>query len=513
MKQKALLSVAVGISGVALVATSCSTESQASRQVPQAATAIMNSDPYKSANWSYLVRPAGDSEATYSAEPDVIVPMGSNAKLYTVGTWVESAGSDTRITTPVHKVADTLALVANGDLVMGGRNAASGTLGYSIPPQPDANGLPGAKPAPGDPLAGLNDLAKQVAKSGVKQIKDVEIDVRLFDEWDAHDEVISPIVINDNLIAIQTTPTTVGQPAKLTVVPDTKAFKIQNAVTTVATGADSDVQIVATADDRTLRVEGTVAAGADTLLNVFNIPDPATFARTLFIEALERESVQVQANAYVKNNTKALPATYPTDSEVASITSPTVKAIATLIWKISHNYGANLTACLLAVKAGSKDCEVGLKTIHDQAESIGIDPTSFWLLDGSGEGFSSTTPAAIVTWIDWLRSRSWGGELSTMLPILGVDGSLQLFQKDTAATGKVQAKTGTYAGLEPGVGRLLVPGQTLAGLMQGADGKEYVFGLYSSGGSFPDPSTGILKSANIVADVAAALQESLSNGQ
>jgi D-alanyl-D-alanine carboxypeptidase len=100
-----------------------------------------------------------------------------------------------------------------------------------------------------------------------------------------------------------------------------------------------------------------------------------------------------------------------------------------------------------------------------------------------------------------------------MLPILGVDGSLKLFQTDTAVTGKVQAKTGTYAGLETGSEKLLVPAQTLAGLMQGADGQEDVFGHYSSGGTFDDPWKGILKSANNVADVAAAFQESLSGGQ
>ncbi|MCH9815230.1 MAG: D-alanyl-D-alanine carboxypeptidase [Actinomycetia bacterium] len=512
-KRRARRLAGVGLAAGALALTSCASEANSEQDLPPAAAEIIQSDPYQSGAWSYLIKP-GDSESpAYSSNPDALVPMGSNAKLYSVGTWVESTGPDTQITTPVHQVGDGLSLVAMGDLVMGGRQADTGTLGYSIPPQPDANGLPGAKPAPGNPLAGLNDLAKQVVEAGVTSVSDVEIDVRLFDQWEAHGEVISPIVINDNLMAIQSKPGQLGDAATLTVIPKTQAFKIENRVETVASGADSSIAIVAEDDDRTLRVEGTIAADSDPLLNVYEVPDPASFARTLFIEALERQSVSVDASPTATNDMSGLPKSYPADSQVAAITSPTVSAIATLIWKISHNYGANLTACLLAVASGSKDCEAGLQTIHDQITEVGIAPDSVWLLDGAGESFSSNTPAAVVAWISWLRGLEWGDQLAQMLPILGVDGSLKLFQTDTPATGKVQGKTGTYAGLEPGSNKLLVPAQALAGLMQGTDGQEYVFGLYAANGTFGDPATDILKSAQNVADVAAAFQEALSGGE
>ena len=504
------LVVAATALGVVIAGCSSSTnDSEDTVSVPEAAEAIMASKPYQAAQWFYHVEPLDSDTSVLSKDSEVITPMGSNAKLYTVGSWVEDEGPDTTITTPVHRVDDTLVLVAQGDLVMGGREANTGTLGYSIPPQPDANGLPGAKPAPGNPLAGLDDLAKQVARSGVSSAADVQIDDRLFDQWMAHEEVISPIVINDNLLAVQSKPTTPGKPADLAIVPDTKGFTVDNQVKTVAEGKETAVQIVATEASRRLTVEGTIAADSDPLLNVFHVPDPATFARTLFIEALERQNVEVAADLTATNSTKGLPGTYPAGTELASITSPSVEAIATLIWKISHNYGANLSTCLIAVKAGSKDCEEGLKLVHDKIASIGINPEAVWMLDGSGEMFSSTTPAAIVTWVKWLRSLPWGDRLSKMLPILGVDGSLKLFQTDTSSTGKVQAKTGTYAGGEPGTGRLLMPAQALAGLMTGADGKEYVFSLYAAGGIYDDPSTGILKSAQNVADVAAAFQQDL----
>ena len=142
------------------------------------------------------------------------------------------------MTTPVHLVGGDLVLVASGDLVMGGRDAGSGQLGYSVPPKPDANGIPGAKPAPGDPLAGSNDLAQQVAAAGVTSVPgDLLIDDRLFKTWDSDSGPVTPIVVNDNLLAVVTTPgANPGDPASIRTIPETEAFTIVNEATTVADG-------------------------------------------------------------------------------------------------------------------------------------------------------------------------------------------------------------------------------------------------------------------------------------
>jgi serine-type D-Ala-D-Ala carboxypeptidase/endopeptidase (penicillin-binding protein 4) len=261
----------------------------------------------------------------------------------------------------------------------------------------------------------------------------------------------------------------------------------------------------------TLVASGTVAAGADPVLRVQPVADPASYGRTLFIEALQRAGVTVGTDATVPNSTEGLPAfdSYVAETEVASLTSTTLQAMATLIWKISHNVGANMTVCHLAVHEGSTDCTAGFAPIRQRIDGLGIHPGDVWLLDGAGGGVSSVTPEAIVTWLRWLHGRSWGDELAPMLPILGVDGSLALSEQDSPARGKVQAKTGTFAGIDPGTGRLIVPGQSLAGFIDADDGRTYVFGVYMINASFPDPLSGILQVGDDLAAVAAALQQSL----
>jgi len=524
VRRATALVAVLALAGAACSSDSNGNDSGSASDLPQAVQDAMSASGFENARWSLQVAPVGGGDAVYSLDADAISGMGSNMKLYSVGTWVDVYGPDATLETPVYGLGSVsggtlggdLVLRASGDLVMGGRNAGSGELGYSVPPQPDANGLPGAKPAPGDPLAGLNDLAEQVAASGVTSIDgDVVIDDRLFETWVTYDVEISPIVINDNLVAVVSTPGSEGEPATLEMIPETSAFTLVDDVETAAAGGDTSVDIEPQLDadgqpTNTLVVSGTIAADSDPLLNVYDVPDPASYARTLFIEALERAGVTTTADPAAVNDATVLPAadTYADDAQLASIDSPPISEIATLIWKISHNYGANLTVCLLAVKEGSTDCDDGFAPIRERTDDLGIEPSDVWMLNGAGADFSSTTPEAMVTWLKWMHSLEWGDQLTEMLPILGTDGSLTLAQTDSPAKGKVQAKTGTWAGVDPGTGALLVPGQALAGFMESDGGDLYAFGLYMNGGTFSDPSA-IIDVLDGVAAVAAELQQDL----
>ena len=88
-----------------------------------------------------------------------------------------------------------------------------------------------------DPLAGIKDLAKQVAAAGIRHITgDVLIDDRLFVQAKAPAaarNVITPIMVNDNVLDFTFEPTEPGQPAKATWRPQTSLFKVEFDVKTV----------------------------------------------------------------------------------------------------------------------------------------------------------------------------------------------------------------------------------------------------------------------------------------
>ena len=479
--------------------------------LPPGALKIMTRDNYSAAHWTARVVNMKTGEDVLSLGADDLMVMGSNMKLYTIGTALDVLGANEQITTPVHRVGDNLILVAKGDPVMGGRNATpDGPLGYSLPPQFDANGLPGAKPAPGNPVAGLDDLARQVAAAGVTEVPgDVLIDTRLFEDWTPTHSTISPIVVNDNLLGVITTPGAVGEAPTFETFPETAAFTLINEVRTVAAGDGTDIEFEQ-GEGNQLIVTGTVEADSDPVLNVYHVPDPGTFARTLFIEALKRAGVTVNADPTALNDQSMLPPedAYTGDNLLGSIRSPKFRAIAKLVLKISHNEVANLTVCLMAVDLGSKSCPDGFEPIRERTKKLGITPQETWFVDGAGGGDASTTAGAITRWIDWIDHQPYGKSFPQMLPILGEDGSIGMLGTDSPAKGKIQAKTGTTAAVDASNGRLLMLSKALAGYMQADDGTPYYFAIYMNGGSFESLKDQFTVNEDL-GDVAIAIQQSL----
>jgi D-alanyl-D-alanine carboxypeptidase/D-alanyl-D-alanine-endopeptidase (penicillin-binding protein 4) len=133
-------------------------------------------------------------------------------------------------------------------------------------------------------------------------------------------------------------------------------------------------------------VSGNIAADAGKQLRVAAVDDPSAFARTALIEALGRAGVSVSASPIGKNPASGLPkkSSYSSKDEVAAYVSPPYSQYAKLILKVSHNYGANLDLCLMAVKAGSTDCNDAFPIMKKFFEKAGVDTEQVALADGRG---------------------------------------------------------------------------------------------------------------------------------
>ncbi len=192
-----------------------------------------------------------------------MVLPASTTKLWTTAAALDTFGPDFRFETPVYQRGLDLVLLASGDLTMGGRDTPQGTIAYAPLDHAEANLLPGAALTTEDPLAGLNDLARQVASSGVTRVDgDVLVDARLFDESERATYALSPIVINDNLVDL--TIASGGEGAAATVVsrPITAAYQVRSTVTTGAAGKNANLD-VSEPEPGVILVEGMVPAGGE----------------------------------------------------------------------------------------------------------------------------------------------------------------------------------------------------------------------------------------------------------
>ena len=203
---------------------------------------------------------------------------------------------------------------------------------------------------------------------------DVVIDDRLFTPIDWPDGLISPIWVNENLIDIEVTPgASTGQPTTIDWRPKTASYTVENQATTVD-AAGATALAVAEPTPGHLVVTGQIAAGTAPTLVVQEITDPSAFARTAFIEALQRAGVTVAATPTGPNPASLLPAagSYQADDKLGEHESATLAEYVKLIMKVSYNRGADLMTCLAAVATGSTDCEQGLVAEVDTFTELGV---------------------------------------------------------------------------------------------------------------------------------------------
>lgn len=191
-----------------------------------------------------------------------------------------------------------------------------------------------------------------------------------------------------------TTAASAGQPAKIDWRPKTASIKVTGDVMTVAENPKPIT--IEQQGSGEIRVSGEIAAGSPLALNIWHVPDPAAFARTAFIEALERAGVKVDANPFGRNPAEKLPgnAAYSAENKVAEHVSPPLSEFVKVILKVSYNRGAHLMLCLAAVKAESRDCAAGIGKELELLDRLGVSRQSTYVFDGAGSNdHGKTAPA------------------------------------------------------------------------------------------------------------------------
>lgn len=232
------------ITGVAWADDDRDVDTQPGRDasLPASIQEIMDQPRYKDATWSLLVVDVDTGETFYSLNPDEMSLTGSTRKLFSVGMALESLGGDHRVKTPVHRMGKVnavgeldgnLVLVGAGDLTFGGRRIDGNTVQYTDFDHNDANNLGTAILTPQDPLFALDELARQVRASGITSVSgDVVIDDRLFDTYRVPNGnlLITPVLLNENMVDVRATPTEAGRPAAVEHRPATAAFDVESTV-------------------------------------------------------------------------------------------------------------------------------------------------------------------------------------------------------------------------------------------------------------------------------------------
>lgn len=449
--------------------------------------AIINGPDYKHSRWGLLVVDNDSGRTVYEHNPDMLFAPASVTKLYTCAAALSALGADHRFETPVYRRGELfggrlhgdLILVGQGDLTLGGRGDATGKLVFKDHDHIYANWLSTrTELADADPLAGLDDLARQVKENGVRHVEgDVLIDDRLFARSHGSGsgpDVVTPILVNDNVVDVLLTPAAkVGDPATCEFRPQTAYVQIDVQVETGAEGKPAQIEVERVGPQRFV-VRGQMPAGSKPLVRICPVEDPAGYARALLIEALRRAGVSVRTSVHQAPSAE-LPDkdSYKDLTRVAVLKSAPLSEAVKVTLKVSHNLYASTLPLLVAAKYGGRTLPDGMRQERRLLADLGVDVEAMSLESGAGGGDADrVTPRTTVQLLRGMAKRPDWAAYKAALPVLGVDGTLvDVVDADSPARGKVFAKTGTFGDGDLLNGRLLERAKSLAGVMTTASGR------------------------------------------
>jgi D-alanyl-D-alanine carboxypeptidase, serine-type, PBP4 family len=482
---------------VAFVSCGDAIFAQSNASLEQRVKKVMDRPEFAHSRFGIKFISAETGDVVYELNSQQLFVPGSTTKLLSAGTALELLGADYRFHTKIYRTGSIqengtlkgdLVLVAAGDLNLSNRIQPDGTLAFED--HDHSYGGPDSKGLSGDPLQVMREFARQVAATGIKRIKGrVLVDATLFPEGERElgtSVVISPIVVNDNVVDVIATPgPNEGSPVQLKIAPQTAYLTITNQATTGKAGSKTSLKYENEKSNpdgtRSATLTGSLALASQPVMVSYPVPEPSRFAATVLMETLKEQGVTSTLPAPADQvDFKALGANYTAENMVAEHVSPPLKEEVKVTLKVSQNLHASSMPFLLGALLAHKDEKIdqaGFEMENAFLTKAGLDLGGAAQSDGAG-GNAYFSPDFMTRYLLYMSKQRGYDDFYRSLPILGRDGTLVKIQVNSPAAGHVHAKTGTYGVYDALNKKLMVTGKGLAGYMDTASGQHLILALY-----------------------------------
>nr|WP_245197993.1 D-alanyl-D-alanine carboxypeptidase/D-alanyl-D-alanine-endopeptidase [Sphingomonas kaistensis] len=272
---------------------------------------------------------------------------------------------------------------------------------------------------------------------------------------------LGALMIDGNEAVLRIAPGAAGQPPRVT---GGDYMTVANEAVTVAEGKTA-LEVARLPGSRTVRLSGTILAGAAEEVLRLGIDDPAHYAAWRFTRMLQERGVRVSGAPAAlyrpAGGGAALAEAQPVEVARAE-PGPLGEDIAT-INKVSQNVHAELLLRRLGAARAKPDVAGGLEAVREMLDRAGVPERAATLADGSGMSpYNRVSPRGVVTLLRWAAGRPWGASFRASLPVGGIDGTLGRRFAGGALKGRVFAKTGSLTAASAVSGYLLTArGETL----------------------------------------------------
>lgn len=406
-----------------------------------------------------------DGRVLYERNHDRLFAPASNAKLFTSALALTTLGSRYRFMTTViaERPLDSAGRLA-GDLVfVGGGDPSLSPRHY---PYEKAHEQPSQYV---DTIFPIEELADQIVARGLKIVEgDVVGDDRRYlwepypDGWSENDPLweygapVSALIVNDNALTLWIRPgEQAGDLARVLTSPSMSLFTIDNRVNTIEKG-ERKIHVRRSAGSHELQVWGEIPGSDRGAAESLAVDDPAVFAAAMLKDALIRRGVSIKGAALARHfhadevaDTKQADSPPPPVNgvELARRVSPPLNELLQVVDKVSQNLHAE--AMLREVGLAKRNIgssAAGQEEMKLFLAQAGIGDKEFHLVDGSGlSRLTLVTPAAITSLLVYMYRSTHREEWMALLPIAGVDGTLNRRFQGHPEASRIQAKTGSLS--------------------------------------------------------------------
>jgi D-alanyl-D-alanine carboxypeptidase/D-alanyl-D-alanine-endopeptidase (penicillin-binding protein 4) len=437
---------------------------------------LLGSAPASKGEWGLLVADAETGETLYEQNAAKYFVPASNMKLFTTALALDKLGPEFRF----HTTLESTGVVSpegelSADLVLVGRgdpNLSNRKFPFNLKEEFD-----------GPPEKVLAELADALVAKGVKKMSgDVIGDDSYFPRerypngWEIDDMVweygaaISALVVNDNTATVTLTlGSAAGDAVQAVVAPRTQDFIVDNQVTTSAANVKADLTLTREPGAHLVVVRGTLPEKSAPRKLVLAIEEPALHAATLLKAMLEQRGMEISGGVRARHDAIIAEGITPTVlvEHVSIPLSDSVK----LVNKISQNLHTEVLLRTAMRQAGTwNSFDDVAKFAADFYAQVGIAPKDMIETDGSGlSRHDLVTPRAMLTLLQYAQTRPWFESFFASLPVAGIDGTLEERMKNTAAAGRVHAKTGSVEHV-----------RTMSGFADTAGGRRLTFSFMSN---------------------------------
>lgn len=420
-------------------------------QLQAAIEPIIQQPQLARSRWGILVETLDadpdNRQTLYELEADRHFIPASTAKLLTTAAALRTLGPDFQIRTSVYQIP-----------------APSDQFSHL-----DTNEVSSSSPTilrvvgRGDPSfdsADLATLVQQIRDRNITQIDQLQLDDNYFQgltihpnwEWEdvqaGYGAAVNSLILNQNEVVVDLVPRAVGEPLQVQWRDSNQAaqWQVENYSTTVDTAEPEFLRVGRSFQQPVLQIWGQLQAGAPSADVSVSVFDPvASFGEGLE-QALAAQDITIEQ--IVSLDEPDLP---PNSQEIATVISPPLRELIITTNQQSNNLFAeallrHLGSYVLAASP-TDSTAAGLEILSTALASIGVDPTSYETVDGSGlSRHNLVSPTALVQTLQGMAAAPEADLYRQSLAVAGESGTLQYRLADSAIAGRLWGKTGTVSG-------------------------------------------------------------------